>query len=855
MIKKLVFLLSLLMLVACIMPAVSATTYYVANGSMSESSYPGDGDEIAYDLTEGYLWHGRVSLPQTCGSGTFYNLTYPGVWYIGVTANDDYSTGDYLVCLAPPSEGSPPVAAFSGTPTNGTTPLSVSFTDSSTNTPTSWLWDFGDGNSTGNTDQNPVHLYTSGTYNVNLTATNGYGSDYEYKSSYITVSDVTPTTSPTPTPTPTINVFTFESGETIVNHEGASEYPSLTLWANDSLFSGNPTAPAVLKFIDGQVCGSDEFPYGNFSAGTWVEGYYHSTGNYYVCTDTGNYTPQLKKYFTVMSDSLEPGPGYGYGRVFATPKTTYYSVSCIALGTGNFTGETGTWGQTLGEHQTIRFTSGFSDPHDALQIGGIDVMYLTKSAVEIEQGTLDEAGLRMIPTSDENYNVVWGGYQSSAEYDDVFSPALPTTFWPYENYQFGIEGAPGGCIIEWTSADEYFIVDVRDASENITIPRASLSIRDTSLGLTDVVNTINRTYIVHGVLDHAIDVGTEYSITASALNYTSKTESLTYTSAGQYLTIYLGTSGNTTGNATYWYPVTIIDATTGNLISGSWLTSGVDDDYYTRTSSTGIFNVTGKGSTGVTPLQEGDLLTLAGNATGYANNYFSILVSGSNNHIGQVIPLPPLSLEPISEEFTVITNVFDDDTTEGISGATVSITGSGYLQSKSTISGGTTYFTNLTVNQSYTATVTKPGYAQATKIFTTTYSHILYVDIPLSNSPSVTTVPTTPPITTVATITYPTTSANGTYGGFFGPVYDLFSAMGAENREIGVLMAGIFVFAGFIVGGFGPGTIIPNSGFSMSAASAGGILGFTMACAFGFISIVWIVVVILLIVFWAIFLK
>lgn len=84
----------------------------------------------------------------------------------------------------------PPVAAFSGTPTSGNTPLTVAFTDASTNTPTSWYWEFGDGSSTNNTAQNPVHAYSSaGTYSVNLTATNGDGSDYEYKSSYITVSE------------------------------------------------------------------------------------------------------------------------------------------------------------------------------------------------------------------------------------------------------------------------------------------------------------------------------------------------------------------------------------------------------------------------------------------------------------------------------------------------------------------------------------------------------------------------------------------------------------------------------------------------------------------------------------------
>lgn len=52
----------------------------------------------------------------------------------------------------------------------------VSFTDTSTNSPTSWYWEFGDG--TTSTAQNPTKTYISmGSYTVTLTATNSFGSD------------------------------------------------------------------------------------------------------------------------------------------------------------------------------------------------------------------------------------------------------------------------------------------------------------------------------------------------------------------------------------------------------------------------------------------------------------------------------------------------------------------------------------------------------------------------------------------------------------------------------------------------------------------------------------------------------
>ncbi len=84
------------------------------------------------------------------------------------------------------SSSSAPTAAFTATPTAGLAPLTVQFTDTSTGSPTSWLWNFGDGNTS--TDQNPQHTYAApGTYSVTLTATNEYGSDYELKTDYITV--------------------------------------------------------------------------------------------------------------------------------------------------------------------------------------------------------------------------------------------------------------------------------------------------------------------------------------------------------------------------------------------------------------------------------------------------------------------------------------------------------------------------------------------------------------------------------------------------------------------------------------------------------------------------------------------
>ena len=128
------------------------------------------------------------------GTGAFTsNIT-------GLTANTPYFLKAYATSNAGTGFGQTvrfltqqnlnqiPEANFSGSPTSGSAPLVVSFTDMSTNTPTSWQWNFGDGNTS--SQQNPTHTYNvAGNYSVSLTVSNAHGSDNETKHGYINVSD------------------------------------------------------------------------------------------------------------------------------------------------------------------------------------------------------------------------------------------------------------------------------------------------------------------------------------------------------------------------------------------------------------------------------------------------------------------------------------------------------------------------------------------------------------------------------------------------------------------------------------------------------------------------------------------
>ena len=136
---------------------------------------------------ESWSWDFGDGSPASTEQNPSHSYSSLGAFTVILTASNEY--GDDIeekvdfITVNPP----PPVAAFSSDKTEIIANESVNFTDESTNTPTAWSWDFGDG-SPASTDQNPSHTYTdAGTYTVTLTATNIWGSDDEVKTDLITV--------------------------------------------------------------------------------------------------------------------------------------------------------------------------------------------------------------------------------------------------------------------------------------------------------------------------------------------------------------------------------------------------------------------------------------------------------------------------------------------------------------------------------------------------------------------------------------------------------------------------------------------------------------------------------------------
>ncbi len=137
-----------------------------------------DGPSTASPLIGTYCnTPGHTPPPTLQTTGSTFTITF---------FSDGGVTGSgYEIEWACTTPNSPPNANFNANPLY-TCQGEVQFSDLSLNTPASWLWDFGDGQTSGL--QNPLHTYTqNGIYTVSLTASNIYGSDLYTRIQYIEI--------------------------------------------------------------------------------------------------------------------------------------------------------------------------------------------------------------------------------------------------------------------------------------------------------------------------------------------------------------------------------------------------------------------------------------------------------------------------------------------------------------------------------------------------------------------------------------------------------------------------------------------------------------------------------------------
>ncbi len=159
------------------------TLSVLLNGSGTVTSSPA-GITCPADCEESFLTAEPITLSASPSSGWMFD-GWSGGGCSG-TADCIVTMTDDTVVTATFTQLQSSQANFIGSPLTGGAPMVVSFTDLSTNSPTSWSWDFGDSQTS--TEQHPVHVYeTAGTYSVSLIASNSNGSESITKSDYIIV--------------------------------------------------------------------------------------------------------------------------------------------------------------------------------------------------------------------------------------------------------------------------------------------------------------------------------------------------------------------------------------------------------------------------------------------------------------------------------------------------------------------------------------------------------------------------------------------------------------------------------------------------------------------------------------------
>lgn len=251
-----------------------------------------------------------VPIPQTITWTNDFNATSsttnplpvaafatPGVYTFTATYNDGTCTATdnvVITVLAPVA----PVANFSATPLVGSAPLSVAFTDLSTNIPTAWSWvispaggvTFTSGTST---SQNPtVSFANAGIYTVTLTASNSAGTDDEVKLNYIVV-DFCPSTATNTADTDIGNV-TFGS----LNVGTAT--PVFSNPAANALYTNNMALPAQ-NYVVGQT-----YPI-SISQITSGATFYNAFVNVFIdYNNDGGFDPVTERVYTGATSNVGP---------------------------------------------------------------------------------------------------------------------------------------------------------------------------------------------------------------------------------------------------------------------------------------------------------------------------------------------------------------------------------------------------------------------------------------------------------------------------------------------------------------------------------------------------------------------
>jgi PKD repeat protein len=190
-----------------------------------------------------------------------------------------------------------PVAGYSAASTSGTSPLQVSFTDTSVGVIDTWHWNFGDGQTAA--EQNPVHTYkSSGVYVATLTVSGPGGASSSSQLSFIRVEPNDPTW------TAWNNYFAVDSLEKpmVGDFNGDGRTDIVTFTRNNPVAEGD----VYVALSDGSQFGESTIWHNWFGVGEDEQlnvGDFNGDG----MDDVATWLPVDKKVYVSLSDGVRFG--------------------------------------------------------------------------------------------------------------------------------------------------------------------------------------------------------------------------------------------------------------------------------------------------------------------------------------------------------------------------------------------------------------------------------------------------------------------------------------------------------------------------------------------------------------------
>jgi len=145
---------------------------YTVSGTSANGSVQPDGEPVYEGAFSDWVLE-EISMSDYIGQ--IINVRFR-LQSDGGVREDGFYFDDFKIFYSEPPQGTPPVASFTPSSFELCDGDEILLTDFSTEQPTEWSWDFGDGNSS--SAQNPSHIYdVPGTYIISLEVSNSFGSN------------------------------------------------------------------------------------------------------------------------------------------------------------------------------------------------------------------------------------------------------------------------------------------------------------------------------------------------------------------------------------------------------------------------------------------------------------------------------------------------------------------------------------------------------------------------------------------------------------------------------------------------------------------------------------------------------